>query len=127
MRNRKAKANDKNSLLALIPAEIHRETLFEPPNLGKARAKFEKTGTAEVVTGKHYGVCIKDEGDFVSVRFGSNELTEIGSVPYGERNFATSDEAFLFAEQIQDLVRKTLRRKPVGTSARVSLVADNSD
>ncbi|MBI4429276.1 MAG: hypothetical protein HY562_09170 [Ignavibacteriales bacterium] len=89
---------------------------LELPNIQKVKAKFEKTGTANVVTGKHYGVALKDEGDYISVRFGSIELTEIGNVPTAERNFATKDEAFAFAKQIQNRVRETLSRCDLDTS-----------
>jgi len=91
-----------------VPASILR---FELPSIRKAMSKFDRTGTADVVVGKHYGVGIKDEGDYISVRFGSRELTEIGSVPTAEQNFSTKDKAFAFAEQIQNHVREILGQR----------------
>ena len=79
---------------------------IQMPPIQAIKAKFEITGTADVIIGKHYGVAIKDEGDFTSVRFGSIELTEVGSMPTAERNFTTQEEAFAFVEQIQNHVRR---------------------
>lgn len=87
------------------PKEL--QPLAEGPRivpLKNALTKFEKTGTADVVVGKDFGISIKDEGDYVSVRFGSNHLTPVGSVPTGKRNFATKEEACTFAKHIQDLL-----------------------
>lgn len=75
------------------------------PKIHDIKVEFEMAGTADVVVGKHYGVAIKDEGDFICVKFGSNRLTEIGSVPTAERNFSTQKEAFAFVEQIQNQVK----------------------
>lgn len=74
--------------------------------LAEALTKYDKTGTANIVVSKDYGISIKDEGDFVSVRFGSNGLTQIGSTLSGERNFATKTEAFDLAKQIQDILAR---------------------
>src|SRR3990167_7986046 len=72
--------------------------------LAQLKTKLDTTGTAEVVSGKNWGVAIKDEGDFFSVRYGSKGLTEIGTFPSGERNFRTKNEAVSFAKQIQESV-----------------------
>ena len=98
---------------------IGKSAAIKLPSIQKIKAQFEKTGTAIVVTGKHCGVSVKDEGDFISVRFGSNELTEIGSVPTAERNFSRKDEAFAFAEQIQNHVREILGRRSVGIKSQL--------
>jgi len=73
--------------------------------------KFNRTGTADAITGKNYGIAIKDEGDFISVRFGPNKLTkfedvESGKVLAGERNFGTKEEAFEFAASLQERIAK---------------------
>jgi hypothetical protein len=78
------------------------------PDIQKMKVKFEKTGTAEVIAGRHFGVALKDEGDFISVRFGSKELTDISSVPTAEWNFREKIEAFAFAKEIQNYVREIL-------------------
>jgi hypothetical protein len=83
----------------------------------KAIKDFNTKGMADIAVGKDYGIAIKDEGDYVSVRFGSNELTEVGTTPYGERNFATKEEAFNFAESLQKKVnampiKKAKQAKP---------------
>ena len=75
--------------------------------LQNAIAKFEKTGTADIVIGKKYGISIKDEGDYVSVRFGPVALTPVGEAPAGERNFTAKEEAFRFAELVQDRIRSS--------------------
>jgi hypothetical protein len=91
---------------SLVPPEITPNIKFA--NLEKAIKKFDQTGTANVASvGKDFGVAVKDEGDYVSVRFGSNKLTPIGSVPTGERNFATKEEAFNFVKQLQQVSETT--------------------
>jgi hypothetical protein len=87
-------------------AENVNETTLIP--LEKAMTKFDQTGTADVVVGKEYGIGIKDEGDFISVKFGPNKLMKTDEGLRGERNFATKEEAFDFAGQIQKkIVDKT--------------------
>jgi hypothetical protein len=81
-------------------------------NLREAEAKFDKTGTADVLLGQKFGVSVKNEGDFVHVRFGSKDLTPIGSVPSGARNFATKQEAFEFVEDLQSQIIQ--QRAPLG-------------
>lgn len=76
------------------------------PGIKEAMTKYDKTGTADIIVSKDYGISIKDEGDFVSVRFGSNKLTSIGSTPSGERNFATKNQAFELVKQIQDILAR---------------------
>lgn len=70
-------------------------------NLRDAEARFDKTGTADVLLGASFGVSIKDEGDFIHVRFGPNDLTPLGSAPSGARAFRTKKEAFEFAAHLQ--------------------------
>ena len=95
------------------PSNMTKVGLIQMPAIQAIKAKFEMTGTANVIIGKHYGVAIKDEGDFISVRFGSNGLTEIGSVMTAEKNFSTQEEAFAFAEQIQNHVREISNRRTI--------------
>ena len=73
-------------------------------NLRKARAQFDKTGTTDVLLGTRFGVSVKDEGDFVQVRFGSRDLTPIGSFPSGVRAFKTREKAFEFVEHLQSQI-----------------------
>src|ERR1039458_1445445 len=94
MRNKNAiirRSQPSGEMLRIIPLE-------------RALSKFERTGTADIAVGRRYGICVKDEGDFVSVRFGTKELTPVGSGLSGERNFATKQQVFDFAEQIQKLL-----------------------
>lgn len=68
---------------------------------------FENTGTADIIVGKDYGITVKDEGEYTSVRFGPNDLTSTedlksGKVLSGEKNFRTPKEAFDYAKQLQD-------------------------
>jgi hypothetical protein len=84
----------------------------------KAIKKFDQTGTADIITGKKYGIAIKDEGDYISVRFGPNEMTKVGTVPYGEKNFSTKEEAFNFAKQIQEKVSPKQLTEPLAQEAR---------
>ena len=88
---------------------------IEIVNLREAEAKFDKTGTADVLLGRKFGVSVKDEGDFVYVRFGSKDLTPIGSVPSGARNFDTKQEAFEFVEHLQSRIiqRRASLGKPI--------------
>jgi len=83
-------------------------------SLDQAAGKFRSTGTAEIVVGKKYGIAIKDEGEYISVRFGSEDLTPIGSVPTGEKSFATAQEAFDFARQIQLFIISRKDRRAIG-------------
>lgn len=78
----------------------------------EAIKKFDQTGSADIAVGKKYGISVKDEGDYVSVRFGSNDLTPIGSEPYGEKNFATKEEAFDFAKKLQKEIGGNTIKKP---------------
>lgn len=103
------------------PVEVPKKTIFddlvpkkvkitearklELTKLNEAVVGFDKTGTADVITGENFGISIKDEGEFVSVRFGSNKLTSVGEFPSGERNFATKTEAFDFVKQLQEKVK----------------------
>lgn len=94
---------------SIIPQKFQPSEISIPP-LAEAMMKYDKTGTADIAVDKDYGISIKDEGDFVSVRFGSNKLTPIGSTLFGERNFQTKNEAFELAKQIQDILARGGKR-----------------
>lgn len=96
--------NNINKIPVTHPKSQAPEVSMTP--LAEAKMIFDKTGTADIVVSKDNGISIKDEGDFASVRFGSNSLIPIGSALSGERNFATKTGAFDLAKQIQDILAR---------------------
>jgi len=93
--------------------EIQKVRLMDIDN---ARNTYDETGTAIIAESEEYGIAVKDEGDFVAVRFGTKGLKPTGEYPQGTKSFATPDEAFAFAKNLQESIQKTQAPKAQGVS-----------